>query len=297
MTPEWTRPQWKSRRRVAPIVVGLACGVCFAIGATWRRAPAPALLVPIVTPVSITVPAAQVVVTPAPTPPPVVVAAPEPPAQPRALAPHVQAQCLIPTPGVEDPTCTWDDGFPAISRDGRLVATRAWANDGGRGYPGVSIHLIDVKTGRVVRDALVLSPDEYSEEPKVQDKLRVTIARRAAAIQHVLDAGEYRSLRVLASRNMDQEEGSVDVTEVHAEFAGDTMRVIDPATATVIGQYEFGVGRRHPSKPDGECSGWGMVRLHVWWDPATQVTVGSSLYYTGGCMCPSETIEQVGRLR
>ncbi|MEO7731040.1 MAG: hypothetical protein ABIY55_08725 [Kofleriaceae bacterium] len=283
---------------MAPILVGLACGASFLIGMRWAKAPVRSLLVPIVTPVSVTVPAAQVVVTPAPEPPPpAVVEAPAPP-RPRALAPHLAAaHCLIPIQDVEDPTCAWDDGFPAISRDGRLVATRYQPEDGGRGYPGESIHLIDVKTGRVVRDALVLSPDEYSEAPKAQAKLRVTMARRAAAIQQVLDAGEFRALSVLGAQRDGQDVEPPDATKIHAEIVGGMMRVIDPATTTVIGQYGFGVASRHPAKPDGECSGWTMAQIAVWWDPATKVTLGTPTYYTGGCMCPSETLEQVGRLR
>jgi hypothetical protein len=299
MTPAWTRPSLKLRRRAAPILVGLACGASFVIGVGFPGAPARPLLVPIVTPVSITVPPAQVVLTPDPPPAPVVEPA-EPVAPPRlrAVTPHLMAQCLIPIEGeAQDKTCAWDDGFPAISRDGSVIATRYMADDGGRGYPGESIHWIDVKTGHVVRDALVLSPAEYDPAPETLARLRVTIGRRAQAIQRELDAREFRTLVFLGSARGDEDVTDIDLAKVHAEIAGGLMRIVDPATGTAIAQHEFGVVAPHPARPEGECAGWGLYRLGVWWDPSTKVTLGNSTYRTGGCMCRDVDIEQVARLR
>jgi hypothetical protein len=312
-TPDWTRPFLKPRlRRAVPIIAALSGGLAFAIGMTVGSQSPPRVLVPLITPVYVTLPPppAPVVVTPPARPPTPAPAAPvEPPPQPRAIAPHLAAHCLLaPENDTSDPACAWDDGFPAISADGALIATKYFLRDNGD-HPGVSIHFIDVKTGRLVRDAQVLLPGEYNPEPAVLAKLRVTIYERATAIQRTLDARLFRSLIALGKPNGSDTSGGevhANTTKIYAEVAGGAMRIVDPATATVLAQSAFfapppvtepvATTASQPDNPDALCSAMGMRWFIVWWDPATKVAYGLSDYQTGGCMCPDKQEEDVYRM-
>jgi hypothetical protein len=300
-TPPWTRPRLKPRLgRVTPIVAIASCGAAFAVGMLARGEASSTMLVPIVapvvTPVNLTVaPPPPLVAAPTPVPAPVEPA--PPPAPPRATAPHLAAQCLITLEGeAADPTCSWDEGFPAISADGALIATKAGVDDAGRGYPGESIHLLDARTGKLVRDLPILSPSEYDPDPAALAKLRVKIITRAHAAQRTLDARKFRTMLSLGNNDAYHEEIHFDATKIHAEFAGTTVRLIDPATATELGRHEFGVAPPKVEDPDSMCGSLALRWLGVWWDPATKAMLGVSDYRTGGCMCPDASIEQVVRL-
>src|SRR5512143_579195 len=107
-----------------------------------------------------------VVVTP---PAPVATEVPPPPSPPKpepalhAMNPMIDTLCVI--PGVApDARCTWDDGFPALSPDGKTVAIAYHPDDGERGNPDLTIRFVDVASSKVVRDDLVLAPDEYDAQ-------------------------------------------------------------------------------------------------------------------------------------
>jgi hypothetical protein len=158
------------RPRVRPILLTTAGATllcaAFVLGRSVSRSEI------VVTP-RVIVPAPQVTVAPAPVvmpPTPVVVQAPTPPEpppappapQPRAQVPMLDAGCVMNLPGsTANPTCAWDDGFPAISADGALIATKYAPTMGGSDLYGLSIHLIDTKTSRVVRDSVILTPTNW----------------------------------------------------------------------------------------------------------------------------------------
>lgn len=302
-TPDWTRPSLKPRlRRAVPIIASLSCGLAFAIGMIVGSQSSSRVLVPIITPVQVTIapaPAPIVVMQPAPTPAPPV----PPPPQPHVTTPNIaaHARCLALAEGApRDAACVWEDGFPAVSADGALVATKYISPDpsGGGGFSGQSIHFINVKTGRLVRDELVVSQDEDTTEPTALATLRVKILERADEIQRTLDARKFRTLLALGDNDLYHDEVHTDATKIHAAFVGGLIRVVDPATATVIGRQQFGVPSPHkPADMDALCVDWEMRRLAVWWDPATKVTLGISEYKRGGCMCSDEVIEEVHRMR
>jgi hypothetical protein len=295
MTTSWTRPNWKPQtRRAIPLLLGtLSAGLAFAVGLVVAGKPATIMMPPLVTPVTITVPA-PAVAAPAPQPP-----APEPapePKQPRATTPHLITSCLLEMESpTTDLTCSWDQGFPAISADGTLIATRFTPDDGARGWPGLSVHLIDVATSRIVRDVTILSPDEYDPEGKQRDKLLAMIASRTEAAQRVLDAREFRTLVALGENNLYQQTVTTDPTKLHAEFAENLVRAIDPATQTVLWQRRFAVAAPKPHNPDSDCGAWDMRNLSVWWDPTTRVALASMKYGTGGCICSIDEYEVVVR--
>ena len=306
--PSWTRPKLSSRtRRVAMIAGTLSLGL-FAGGLIAGRVLTGAHVVfatPIIPPTIITVPAPAPSVTvrlpdPPPPPPPVVAPVVEP-VPPRALAPRLWAECVLPSSSQDTdaslPECQWDRGFPAISGDGSLIATEYVPQDGGRGNPGLTIRFIDPSTSRVVRSTLILSPDEFASDPEARDKLQARIARRVAAVQRTLEAGRFRAMVALG--------GSEDVADaavtssprwqaLHAEVSGGAVRIVDPSRSSVIWQGAFGIARPGgPAKDTDFCSGWGLHRMALWWDPATKSLLSVQVYRTGGCMCSDDILEEV----
>lgn len=267
----------------------------------------------------VTVPPAAVTVTvpvPAaePAPEPIVDAPVEAPAKPvRAATPRLWAQCVDLNAADRATECGWDDGFPAISRDGTTIAMKVIPDDGGRGYPGLFVRLLDTASGRVTRTIEILNPDHYLEPSDTDDdatrakvkRLNTAIAARVKSTQALLDRGGYRTLAALgawddmAGHDPDGEPAA-DPIAAHdttfAEVTGDAaVRVIDPATRGVMFQHQFGIKDPSPGTSDDDCSGWMLRDVAVWWDPQTRVVVASLSYGTGGCMCGIYTHEQIAR--
>jgi hypothetical protein len=269
-------------------------------------APAPVVMPP--TPV--------VVQPPAPVPPPSAPPAPAPP--PRALVPMLDPACVVITSGAVSPTCAWDDGFPAISADGTLIATKYAPGMGPSDLYGLSIHFIDTKTSRVVRDSVILTPaesgafldqsnlvpeDGQSEDKQLQQQQRVmaTISRRVVAVQRTLDAKRFRTLHALGSArsSMSGESSSQRGPEpVYAEIVDTTARIIDSATSQALWRGEFWVAGPKRSTDDvSDCGVWTPWSIALWWDPETRHVLAAQTYRTGGCMCPDVPIETVQQMR
>jgi hypothetical protein len=312
-TPACTRPRWKLGMPLAvPILAGLSCSLLFASGMLVGSEPPSQVLVPIITPVNVTLS------TPPPPPQapvPIVVTPTAPPSEPepigarrlRATSPHVAARCMLPSEdGRLDPLCGWEDGFPAISADGALIATKTFTGDGhesgavddSANLPVGSVNFIDTKTGRFVRSAPIISPGEYDPEAAALAKLRAKVVARGAAIQRTLDARKFRSLIKLGDSHGGEHPRPANADPIHAEFAGDVMRIVDVSTHTVIGQHEFGAPspyKRSDTDDGSTCSGWRLRGLEVWWDPDTKTVLGISSYATGH-HCPFDWLQQVVRL-
>jgi hypothetical protein len=313
-----SRPLLFARTRRALVTASMASGALFAggmlVGAILHNAPrverismAPAQVTVAVPQaaapaVSVNVPApvapAPVVVEPAPTVPPA----------PRPLVPRLWAQC-VDRMNTSGGVCEWDDGFPAIASDGTLIATKYIPDDGGRGYPGLSIHLLDTATGTIKRSIDVLSPDEYVEDDgtnwtKVQ-RLRATIAVRLAAAQKLLDDGGYRTMAFLGTTESSNGSETAEAHPISSGTYGEVdqsgaVRIIDPTTNSVIWQHQLGVPAPRSITEDddgGMCPGWGLRRMSLWWDPATRFVISSQDYQTGGCMCNDETVEEIAQVQ
>ncbi|MBA3452861.1 MAG: hypothetical protein H0T42_07210 [Deltaproteobacteria bacterium] len=239
-----------------------------------------------------------VIVVPAPAPPPTAEPAIAVPPPPRALVPMIDSSCLL---GGES-SCDWDTGFPAISADGTLIAHQHSPDDGGRGYPGLSIQLIDAKTSRIVTEYTVLSPDEYLEpEDTGIAKLRAKIVKRTAIAQRALDARRFRSMtpfqEVQEPRPADE---WVDpAPPVRAERVGDAVRMIDSAANTVIWQRRFPVEAEYPQADhDWEkegCYPSNTGSVYVSWDEVTRTVLTSVSYVSGPCYCSDQTKTYVTR--
>jgi hypothetical protein len=300
-TPAWTRLQWKPHlTRMLPVAAVASCGIAFATGlvAGGATGSTTTLTVPVVTPVHVTLPPppAPVVVPPAPAPPP--------PVKPRATQPHLMTMCLFPrtdtTAGNLDQACEWDDGFPAISVDGKLIATRGGVDDPGRGNPSDGLQLIDASSGRTLREITLLGPDEYTTDEAPLAKLQVTVGKRVAAAQRMLDERGFRSLRALGAHRAGSDPDATEVqTGIYAQFAGELVRIVDSSTATELGRHSFAVPEPSRASADDSsmpCSSQHLNRLDVWWDPGTRIVLGLSEYRTGGDSCPDVTISQTFQL-
>lgn len=289
---------------VGAISIG-ALGVAIYNAPSTVLVPAPIIInVPPVVAPAVTVTAAETapVVEPEPAPITEPDTAPVVAPRPRALTPVLYAACVAPLPGADElpVECGWDTGFPALSSDGSTIALQHVPDDGGRGYPGLYIHLIDANTGTLKRAIEILDPNDYvapDEDYAKSEKLLNTITARVAQTNRTL-AG-YRTLVPLGSND---ELASQDVpvpASIYAEIS-DTgaTRVIDPATREVLFQHSFGVPRPHvdPDDDGGMCPGWNMISMSVWWDPGTRVVLSAQSYRTGGCLCSDATVTQVARM-
>jgi hypothetical protein len=315
------------RPRVRPVLLTTAGATllcaAFVLGRSMSRSE-------IVVTRQVIVPAPQVTVAPAPVvmpPTPVVVEPPPPPEpppappppQPRARVPMLDARCVMTLPGsTASPTCAWDDGFPAISADGALIATKYIPPMGGSDVSGLSIHFIDTRTSRVVRDSVIVAPDEQGailyppdatagaplDDKQLQQyqRLQSTIDRRVAGVQRTLDAGQFRTLHLLGSAHASMSDEATPSERgpepVYAEIVGTTARIIDSAASQVLGRGEFyAAGPRHKEDEMSDCGNWAPWSIALWWDPETRQVLALQSYRTGGCMCPDVPTETVHPLR
>lgn len=304
------RPVLHKRRNLAV----LAAGACFAGGIVVAAAldEDETTIVPVATPLEVTLPAAPpiTVVAPQPAPPPApVVEEPQQLPPPRALSPRLDAQCFhIDSPEEEPPedtrkSCAWDDGFPAVSRDGKLVVTKVIDEDGGRGNPNLTIRFLDVATSKIVRDIVVLDADEvdamYDDSGKDTKRVQLEqkVAQRMASAQRVIDQRGYRALEHLGSNDQYADVVTTDRTKVYAEFDTSVVRAIDPGTNRVLWSHRFDVPNPNKRKSDDdECAGWSLRELEVAWDPETRIVIGASQYDTGGCLCDTVGVEKIARM-
>jgi hypothetical protein len=291
----WTAPRPRTRWILA--LAGAASAGAIAVTVLRPRPP------PIVAPIAM--PTAPIVVLPpaphgevqVPAPP----APPEPPPAPppRANAPHLDAGCVLSgmVPGLMDGvsrvSCEWDDGFPAISADGTRVAIKRHPDDGGRGYPGMMIDFIDVATSKVVRDIVVLDPDEFDPENPAKHERKAT--RRVAEAQALLDAGHYRSLDLVGGPLASTPEPDpADAARIHAEVDDADIRIVDPATNRALWRDHIAIPRPRPLRGD-DCDGWSIYRTTVWWDAKTRTVLVDQIYRSGGCLCRDEAFASVRR--
>ncbi len=297
------RPTLTSRRR-ATLGVAAALATVFGAGVVTtialQRAKHPVVHVsapaqPMVLPFA--VPSLVVVQAAAPLAPPALPAAAPPPAAleeplpvvPRALVPTVNAACVVSS---EDPTCAWDAGFPAVSADGSMIAIRHIPDDGGRGYPGLSIQLVSAKSSKITASYTVLTPDEYLEpEDAGWTKLSAKMAKRAAAAQRVLDTGGFRSLvAVDVFSDLDGTTFSGAGQRLVGEANGEAIRIIDTAARTVVWQRTFPVEAVFPAAKNPSVDGEGCYPsttrdITVAWEPTSRLLLATVSYASGPCYC------------
>jgi hypothetical protein len=322
--PDLVRSVTQPRVYRVLLVVTLATSLAATAYAIGRLEPAPITITtpPIVVPApNVTVTPAPVTVTPAPAPiaTPVVEPAPKPVPQPRALTPKVDAGCVIlPGEGAELPaSCAWDNGFPAIARDGSLIATMGGSSDGASDLYSVTIQFLDPKTARPAREVVILSEDEASafvypdkdtaKAEKIQLAIRTKVSRRVIAVQKTLDARKYRALSYLGGWDKSQDESqdeSQDAPEpraidpdgpIYGELAGSAIRIIDPKSSTILWRGELEIARPGEAESTDMCGGRELLGVSAWWDPATRTVLASSSFRTGGCMCSDVYLRSVKR--
>jgi hypothetical protein len=193
---------------------------------------------------------------------------PELPAPLRATTPHLWSHCVLPEVSDDGKPefCNWDDGFPAISKDGSLIAFF----DDGR-----SIRWISASTAATVGVAQLVSSDEYnnSEGFTHRERIQRRVDARVARVQHLLDARGFRSLQSLGTfdaRN-EQSDESPGTKNIYAEFsANGETRVINPLTSSVLWQGNL---QSRSSEPLASvirlCPERNFWFASMWWDPTS----------------------------
>jgi hypothetical protein len=205
----------------------------------------------------------------------------------RAAAPVLDVTCLLSRES-QDPACAWDDGFPAISLDGKTIVTKFDPNLGGaRGIPGLGLALIDVATSRVLHTATVL--DGWEEEVAAKD-----VAQRVAGVKRWFDPTKFRTMSILHDAL-----SSLDATALRAESVDGAVRVVDPTTGVALWRYRFPT----PSSPvsanpkGNSChlNGNGNV-TEVAWDATTRTVLATAEFGTSPCYCIVETVSHAQRI-
>lgn len=299
-SPVLQAPTLFARKRKAVILTAALLSGAFATGFAIapRSNPAPRVDVqpPIVkAPVTVNVPTAAPATVTVSMPPP---APPDEP-PPRALAPKLWNDCVLPPTENTDGNvvCNWDAGFPAISADGNTIVRQMPIDDGGRGYYGTKIEFIDVKTN-ATRSITLVSPDESGVIQELEDgdkkvaawtKLRKQVDARVAQIERTLASGKYRSLTLL-------DETDAPRGRFYAEVHEGSARIIDRETHAVILQRDFTIARSTPVREEEFCGGWSVQGTSLWLDVPTRTLLVGQSYRTGGCMCGDVQVAQVVHL-
>lgn len=311
-TPFWNRAVLSPRRRIVRrvvkvTVIAAAVGGAVAIAMTTLDLERTANLVPVITPapvVQVNVPPQsapdpwdtpprkgplkiEIVAQPAPPEPPApVVPEPPPEPKPRAARPRLDTKCLLSVDVDMDETCQWDDGFPAISGAGATIAVKQTSAAPG-GNILSSIGFLDVRTSHVTPWALLTIEDNYDGDTDDDySRLRPKLAARGAAVQRKLDAEGFRPLVDLGP------DAIQPPNSLRAEAPGDgaSVRIVDPASMTVIWQHRFPAPTS--IEESEECDG--SSSTHVWWDARTrQVLIERTIAIKE---CKTETVYSVHRV-
>jgi len=242
--------------------------------------------------ISVGTPIVTVNVPAPPTPPD------KPAPTPRMLVPYLDVTCLLPAKdapadGVAS-SCDWDDGFPAVSTDGMLVAVKEFVRTPMDGSTTTaSIQLRDTRTSRVVEDLPLFTAEDLTGD-RASAFVRVT--KRVEAARAVLDGRHFVAMLALG----DSQNAQPDATQIHAECVGSRARIVDPTAALVLWVGEPGSapqGRSaEPHDDQAECAGWNLHDTRLWWHPGAKVVFAEMMYFTGGCMCPDEMEYQSWRI-
>jgi hypothetical protein len=300
VAPTWTRPdklRFNALRTIPWLGGAAVVGLSLITGMMLADEGSAPTVVSIPQPIVVTPTSAPIHVTvAAPALAPVVAEDPKPM---RMAVPMLASECFGRfTADGESPACSWDNGFPAISNDGRQVAELVIA--GPVGPTDVSVVIYDVATNKVARTIAISKEGELDFENQDEPKFRAKVIQRTATAQRVLDAGKFRALRSLGSHMASDGAGDPlatptatgEVREIHSEWLGATMRLLDPHTNTELFRHTFSAASPRPAKLDEECSAWSLVSVAGWWDPQSRVVVGQLLHHHGGCMCGSTTVTQ-----
>ena len=232
---------------------------------------------------------------------------PAPRPRARAVQPHLDAACVIDDSSA---ACQWDDGFPAISSDGRTVAMK-YSPSSEATVQELSVRFYDARSGTLLRSSEITAGPGYDDDDA---NTPVVVAERAARVNAALTAQQYRSMDLVpyVDPTADPDGGPGAPTaivprgfydDLHVELAGDHMRLVEPAGLAgsavdrVLLQRDIGVPNPRPhADPDTEgCAGWSTWSRAFAWDRASSTLAVTTMYRTGGCTCPDLPVLTVRR--
>lgn len=305
------RPSWLALHKKTLLGVVTTSAIA-AIGVAFldRKEPPKAIVqavpsivtVEVPTPAVATPPVVNVTVQPpAPEPEPATIS---PPA--RALAPFLDANCITRTDLTADTdgaatSCAWDDGFPAISGDGKTIALRYSRDDGGRGFLNVAVQFIDAESSKMLSDHTIVAPEDLDEQGLATDKTRALAAKRVAKIQKRLDEGHFRTMRRIEPSDIvpADVEPPKGLRVEHGQWES-AARVVDGDTNTVLWRGEFNASTEYPPRKVDPDTDTGCYPSHTndvfaWFDPTTRSIAFQVSYGSAPCYCSDEIHHYVRR--
>lgn len=179
-------------------------------------------------------------------------------------------------------------GLPAISGDGKRVAVPDLGPDTGRDEFILTMRVLDVDTGGVVKETPIVTYDDYEgldiDTQEMSPERRRVIGERIHAFERVLAEGEYRPLISVGSARTER---PVARNNLRAEFDGKELAITDTRTSEVLWRTAIG-----PSTPftrgDGEvCGPFPVADIDVWVSLELRVAV-ARVGYVGSDLCATE---------
>lgn len=225
---------------------------------------------------------------------PVTASDPSESAAPGDSGPRIQRACL--TAYAE---CPAFDGLPALSADATLVAVPDMERAGEREERVLTVHVIEVESGKPVSELPVLTYADYDEgaDPMTAEldaATRAAIEERAIAVEHELARGKYRPLTALG--RVHEQLAGQEVDGLRASFDGKELVVTDTRTGQARWRRALGAGQaeQRPSDDDAGCEVLPVADVTVWASREPGVAV-AHVTYVGSDDCDAEASFQVWR--
>lgn len=199
------------------------------------------------------------------------------PAEPVAR-PRIDVDALL---EYEGPAPT--SGLPA--RAGHEVALPVVDNDTARGNPNLTLRIVDARSGDVVWEKTVLTPEEFAQAES-PEALRELVEPRASAAQARLDQGEFEPLTAIY---VAETPGDGDV---EAETGGIVLRW-SPASRVLLARAEDDdslLARREvepapPTEPREACPEAHAPRLRGAWVDTPDGVLVARIAFVGNDAC------------
>jgi hypothetical protein len=194
-----------------------------------------------------------------------------PPPRPlRANVPHLWAQCILPAPEDESlsQVCDWDDGFPAISSDGTVIAVKEKTPESLGPAHGLRISWRNSQTGDLVHTStifthaeaakLMAAGDDYDRLDDIRQIFKNRIGQRVERVASKLNKQGFRSMALLAEHNLqllNDRSGFIDDQSnrdvlIEAGTAAGEVRIVDRPSSVILWQGNFPLPTNTPRTCD-----------------------------------------------
>lgn len=187
------------------------------------------------------------------------------------------------------------EGFPAVSKDGALVAVPWTGSDGNRGNVNFRLLVRDIERGTDIANMVIVSADEVTEMDGDEPALLRHIEAGLARANKVLAGREWIPLTGATAGTGDAGSAGVPIEPAPIELAGATVTFQEPRL-TVRAGGETLLDESHPewsvapasAEGDAPACSHAAYLQRVWMGPKRRALV-VVLAYTGSDMCPEPT--------